>query len=383
MIDAMLARGATGIRCKAPKKPVRCMRRIPHFLNSAFLPLMLSALVVPFALNVEAQQDVRFGVLRLFHPTKLELEQGSGEVISVAETEAASASVFTVNGEPGHRQLVFRVEGNRVVVGAKSSPSWTASARGGGSVALRLIVPGRFQRVFRANLTIEARNGELFAIASMDRETAVASIVASEMDENAPIEALKAQAVATRSFLGGGARHRDFDFCDTTHCQFLKSPPSRMSRVFLAVEATRGQVMEYDGKPLAAMYSSRCGGHTRSLRDAGMDPGERYPYFAVPCTWCRQHPLTWQSRIGNTGKAPKPGDESQRIAKARQWGWSTIPGSDFTATSDHSSWRLEGHSVGHGVGLCQFGAVGMASSGSGFREILSHYYPNTILISQQ
>ena len=91
----------------------------------------------------------------------------------------------------------------------------------------RLTVPGKIHRVYRGRLTIDsaARNGELLAVVSMDRETAVASIVAAEMAESSPMEALKAQAVATRSFLAAGARHQDFDFCDTTHCQFLKSPP--------------------------------------------------------------------------------------------------------------------------------------------------------------
>jgi stage II sporulation protein D len=141
-------------------------------------------------------------------------------------------------------------------------------------------------------------------------------------------------------------------------------------------------VLEYRGKPLAAMYSSRCGGHTRTLRDVGMEPGERYPYYRVSCAWCLKHPFTWRSRIGNSGSALRPGDERQRIAGARQWGWSAIPGSDFTAVKDSSGWRLEGHSVGHSVGMCQHGAIGMAASGASFREILSSYYPNTALISQ-
>lgn len=66
--------------------------------------------------------------------------------------------------------------------------------------------------------------------------------------------------------------------------------------------------------------------------------------------------------------------------EARQWGWSAIPGSDFTATDDRDKWKLEGHSIGHGVGMCQLGAIGMADTGASFREILSHYYPNTMLI---
>ena len=237
--------------------------------------------------------------------------------------------------------------------------------------------------MYWGRLTIEVRNGELIAVTSMDRETAVASIVAAEMDESAPIEALKAQAVATRSFLASGSRHLDFDFCDSTHCQFLKSPPSSMSRVTAAVQATQGLVLEFRGSPLAAMYSSRCGGRTRSLREAGMESGVGYPYYGVQCTWCQQHPLVWRTRIGNSGPAPKPGNEPRRIAEARQWGWSAIPGNDFAAIEDGSGWQLEGHSVGHGLGMCQHGATGMAASGASFRDILAHFYPNTSLASRQ
>src|SRR6266571_2973368 len=61
----------------------------------------------------------------------------------------------------------------------------------------------------------------------MDRETATASVVAAENTPDTPLEALKAQAVAARSyFVAGRGRHHDFDFCDTTHCQFLREPPS-------------------------------------------------------------------------------------------------------------------------------------------------------------
>jgi stage II sporulation protein D len=74
-----------------------------------------------------------------------------------------------------------------------------------------------------------------------------------------------------------------------------------------------------------------------------------------------------------------------RVVEARQWGWGTIPGNDFSAarddSADGSGWKLEGHSVGHGVGMCQHGAVGMAIAGAQFQEILAYYYPNTVLIS--
>jgi stage II sporulation protein D len=344
----------------------------------ALLPLLL----ISTASLAQAQQETRFGVMRLFHPKELSLEPESKQVLSVAAQDVASNTVYFLNGEPGHRHIVFRAAGDHVVVGSRPAGSWTASARDGSAITFRLTVPGKLNRVYSGRLTIQAHHGELVAVVAMDRETAVASIVAAEMLDSAPMEALKAQAVATRSFLTAGPRHIDFDFCDTTHCQFLKSPPSPTSRVAKAVEATRGLVLAYRGKPLAAMYSSRCGGQTHSLRDVGMEPGDAYPYYAVPCAWCRKHPFTWRSTIGSSAEAPKPGDEGHRIAQARQWGWSAIPSSDFTATADGGLWQLQGHSLGHGVGMCQYGAAGMAASGASFREILSHYYPNTLLISQ-
>jgi stage II sporulation protein D len=342
------------------------------------LPLLASFAASP----AMAQQEIRFGVLGLFHPRELVLEPEGKQVLSVAAQDAAEKSALILNGEPGHRQIIFRAEGGRVVAGTRSAGSWTVTARDGGAVAFRLTVPGKLRRIYSGRLNLQVRNGEMLVVVSMDRETAVASIVAAEMVESAPIEALKAQAVATRSFLAAGQRHLDVDFCDTTHCQFLKSPPPPTSRVYRAVEATRGLVIAYHGKPLAAMYSSRCGGKTHSLRDVGADPGDGYPYFAVPCAWCQRHPFTWQSTVRKSGQAPAPGDEHRRIAEARQWGWSAIPGSDFTATRDSDGWRLEGHSVGHGVGMCQHGAAGMAAAGAGFRQILSHYYPNTMLVSE-
>lgn len=344
----------------------------------------LCACVAPLFLKFASsetgrKQEFRFGVLGLFHPNEFAVEQGGEAVLSVASNGIPGIPGWTLNGEPRHRNLVFRAKDAKVVAESHSAESWTVTARDGGSALFRVTVPGKLQRVYLGRLTVLAHHSELIAVVTLDCEAAVGSIVAAEMEESTPMEALKAQAVAARSFLVAGARHADFDFCDTTHCQFLKSPPPIGSRVSRAALETHGLVIEYRDKPVAALYSSRCGGQTRSLLDAGMEPGEGYPYYAVACAWCRQHPYVWRTRIGNAETAPRPGDESQRIREGRQWGWSAIPGNDFRVTGDGDGWSLEGRSVGHGIGMCQHGAAGMALAGAGFREILSHYYPNTSL----
>jgi peptidoglycan hydrolase-like amidase len=159
----------------------------------------------------------------------------------------------------------------------------------------------------------------------MDREVAVASVVAAEMPPTAPFEALKAQAVVARSYYAAGHdRHSGFAFCDTTHCQFLRAWPDAASPAFRATRDTRGLVLEYLGQPLAALYSASCGGRTRAL-----DETSAYPYYSVACDFCRRH-------------AP-------------------------------------GVVHGHQLGLCQAGAAGMAAAGASFQAILDHYLPGTAI----
>ncbi len=323
-----------------------------------------------------AQSTLRFGVLGLFHPKELELSPAGTEPLRIEGISHA----LVLNGEPGNHRLLLRASGQRVEVRNSGSDQLRISARDGSAVRFQLSVPGKLRRVYEGTLTISASRGELLALVLMERETAVATIVASEMPANSPLEALKAQAVVTRSFLAGGARHPAFDFCDTTHCQYLRSPDEITPQVRAAVDATRGLVLAWRGRVVPALYSSRCGGRTRSLREEGMDAGNTYPYYSVECVWCRQHPIRWQTRLPVGTAAPDPRSELSRIAHARQWGWSALPGDTFTVEQDAAGILISGHNIGHSLGLCQFGAIGMAKAGADFRSIMAHFYPNTELV---
>lgn len=319
------------------------------------------------------QRDVRIGVLGLFHPREVALAPVAGRVLSCASGEDRWAV---------QRALRLSVESSsvRILNASKALVPHLACDDGQGSAADFVVtVPEKLSRHYHGTLEISAQAGELLMVVKMELETAVASIVAAESPPHAPTEALKAQAVATRSFLiAGKGRHSGFDFCDTTHCQFLREPPPAGSPAVEATAATRGLVLAYKGQSFAAMYSASCGGRTHSLEELGLATSS-YPYFAVDCDYCHRHPEKWVARLSQAEAASLKQTEESRLKLARRLGWKTVPGNSYSSRTEDGEVILEGTGVGHGIGLCQRGAAEMARQGSSFQQILEHYYPNTEL----
>lgn len=267
---------------------------------------------------------VRIGVFGLFRPAELMLRPAPGNVLVV---DAGAARIVLEGGQA----LRLRAAGDSIEFLASAVPSLRASPRAGGEFLLS--VPGKLERRYRGDLEITATAGVLVPVVAMGREVAVASAVAAESPPGAAIEALEAQAVVTRSYYAAArGRHAGFDFCDTTHCQFLREPPAPSSPAAIAAERTRGLTLHYRGAPIAALFSASCGGRTRALDNPAPD---EYPYFAVDCVYCRRGP-----RVRCSYCDP----------------------------------RADG--AGHGFGLCQTGAKGMAAAGATLREILQRYFPN-------
>jgi hypothetical protein len=133
---------------------------------------------------------------------------------------------------------------------------------------------------------------------------------------------------------------------------------------------------------LPALFSASCGGRTRSLRDLGL-PG--YPYYAVECASCRRGARRWETRLAAGDASPLLASqtrESARLEIGRKLGWKAIPGNNYAARREGEWVVVEGRGAGHGLGLCQKGAAALAEAGRRFPEILSTYYPNTLLASQ-
>lgn len=345
-------------------------------------PLAL-VIIAFFVLPLPAQQPrrIRIAVAGLFHSNQFRIETLANQPLTLR----ASARELTF-GASGTQSIPISRDHATLLVhssdGAFSTKAITFTGKSG-DADFFLVIPGRFRRRYHGALTLTPGKGELIPVVEMELETAVASIVASEAPPNAPLEALKALAVSARSYLVAGApRHSYSDFCDTTHCQFLRNPPAPGSPASRASAETAGLVLTFSNLPFAAMYSASCSGRTHTLRELGLSQ-RGYPYYPVECSYCRAHPDRWTSKIAVLDKTSAPKGERERLALARRLGWSVVPSNDFLAVQSPNGLQLSGVGHGHGLGLCERGAAAMARDGADFRTILAHYYPNTVLDSLQ
>jgi len=336
---------------------------------------------IPETAAKSGESEMRIGVFGLFHPRVLRVTAVRGSTLMLrAGTEQI---LLETSAGTGGAAISQTASGMLLICSQRKiqSSGLVVSGRNGEPVDFELSVPGKITRRFRGTLQIISANDALVPIVTMDLETAVGSVVAAESLADTPMEALKAQAVASRSYLvSGRGRHANFDFCDTTHCQFLREPPTSESAVAKAVRATSGLVLSYESKPFPAMYTRSCSGQTRTPVQVGLTSGD-YPYYSVACEYCRSHPARWTSRIASHEVGSlHSSDESSRMAVDRRLGWSAVESNDFTIRKEGDETVVEGTGLGHGIGLCQAGARTMAEHGASFQQILRHYYPNTNIV---
>lgn len=249
----------------------------------------------------------------------------------------------------------------------------------------------------------------------VDIEQYLYSVVPREMSPGWPAAALQAQAVCARTYvLQRSNPRRAYDLVPSELDQVYQGIAGESPAGRLAVDATVAQVLRYDNLYASVAYSSCCGGHTEAASDAwGSVP---VPYLGgVACTYCSASPnYRWMTAIALSDVAGRFGDRlgpfgalrDVRISatdpsgRARSFellaerGSVNVKGSTFRISVGArvlrslliSTFRLDGPSgmltvegagLGHGVGLCQWGARGMALAGRSARDILALYFPGT------
>jgi len=268
-------------------------------------------------------------------------------------------------------------------------------------------------------LRIKTPPGGLIIIVTMPLEQYVQHVLMAESGVFQNPEALKAMAVAARSYANkftGQHSREGFDFCDTTHCQvfYWRSITERIRAV---AEETRGEYLSYQEKAAATFYHQNCGGTTATGSETWAQISE--PYLSVHADpFCLtsgglhwettlthgqidkalrasslQPPQNWQaleissrSSSGRVHAVNLLGGEpasfslsgsSLRFAVNRAFGWNHIRSDLYELRNSAGKILFSGRGAGHGVGLCQAGAEEMAREGKTYKEILSFYYPGT------
>ncbi|MBP6716306.1 MAG: SpoIID/LytB domain-containing protein [Acidobacteria bacterium] len=228
------------------------------------------------------------------------------------------------------------------------------------------------------------------------------------------------QTIVARTYaLAHLGRHRSegFDLCDTTHCQVYEPARLGTSRfagdVRRAVSRTSGQVLLYAGRPIDALFSADCGGHSATPEQVWGSVA--FPYLrAAPDEFPSLTHRSWRVQISRdhmrtalnadprteigralTSLKVQGPDTSGRVSGVeiigdrrvvvrsdefrqivnRVLGPRGIQSTRFTMRVDAGAYVLEGTGFGHGVGLCQIGAIARARRQTPAEEILSTYFP--------
>ncbi|HEY4365562.1 MAG TPA: SpoIID/LytB domain-containing protein [Bryobacteraceae bacterium] len=280
-----------------------------------------------------------------------------------------------------------------------------------------LIAPALFGA--STDIRVQLRTSRGVQITTLPLERYVAAVLAGESGEFQSAEALKAMAVAARTYavkMRGRHASEGFDLCDTTHCQRVELN-GVTARLEQAAADTAGELLWYEGKPAFTPYTRDCGGRTEDASALWPDLGAPYlkSHADDYCTRAGTSAWQWagdprrivealrQSSLRTTamldrisilnrtasGRASTlvlaGGSESVRIsagalrfAVGRELGWNTIRSDRYEVRSTGGRVVFEGTGSGHGAGLCQRGAEQMGITGRSYREILAYYYPGTV-----
>ncbi|MBI1859352.1 MAG: SpoIID/LytB domain-containing protein [Deltaproteobacteria bacterium] len=268
-------------------------------------------------------------------------------------------------------------------------------------------------QVHVGDLTIRRESNGLSIVNQLPLESYLVGTLAAEMNQFWDLEALKAQAVASRSFARDAirhARHPDFDIEGSTNDQAFAGAGVVNEKIERAVRETVGVLLWEGTRPLKAFFHSRCGGTTQSAREVWQDSSAKTQ--SVACPYCRKNPARWKMIVQRDqlirafGFEPAPGalalsasrNPSGRVTKIMllseglernlsinelrsRLGFTRLRSAifDWQLTRDFAI--FEGRGFGHGVGLCQWGAQYLAKMGKDFLGILRHYYPGVRIAS--
>ena len=241
--------------------------------------------------------------------------------------------------------------------------------------------------------------------------------VAAEMPVSFGPEALKAQAVAARTYVLASTRHPDADVCTDSGCCLAYRTEDElralwgedydecMAAVTAAVNATDGEILTYEGRPIQAVFHASSAGSTEDsaavwsaqpylIAVASPETAEAVPELVSTAVFSPEElarrlgltdadaPETWLAGAerDGAGRVKYLRIAGQTLSGAFVRGALGLRSTDFDLRFDGSSFVFTVAGYGHGVGMSQTGAKLLAAEGWTYGEILAHYYPGTELI---
>ena len=273
------------------------------------------------------------------------------------------------------------------------------------------------RRPYRGRICIVKDSGKTLVVNVLDIEEYVKGVLYNEISHYWPIEAIKAQAVVSRTYalyrvLSSG-RKEAFDLKDDQSSQVYRGYNSEHFRTNKAVDETKGEVLVCANthRVFPAFYHACCGGKTELPQNVWMGNDFKCDFEVVEDPFCSICPyISWKyeistfdfvsclrelgvkgrevkyisvSDITDSGRAKSIlliTDKGQYLLSAQKvrmmLGSSRLRSTLFQVRMIGNKLIFWGHGWGHGVGMCQWGAYGMALKGYSYKEILKFYFPN-------
>ena len=274
--------------------------------------------------------------------------------------------------------------------------------------SLRTESENSLKRIYNGNLICKSDLGSVFLINTPDTEDYIAGVVMAEGGNGGSVEYYKTQAVLVRTYLNKYEKKHINDFfnlCDGVHCQAYHGITTD-SLIVNAVLKTKGEVItDQDSVLIISAFHSNCGGETVAAADVWLID---QPYLKkVIDPYClSSRNATWETRISTADwtaylqkksfmeniTAPSVFNFTQKNRKVN-YAVATfnypltviradfgLKSTFFSVTSAGDYVILKGKGYGHGIGLCQEGAMVMAKKGLDYKQIINFYYSCVKLI---
>lgn len=274
--------------------------------------------------------------------------------------------------------------------------------------------------LYKGDIVLRATpEGRLDIVEHIPLEDYLYGVLPVEMSPDWPLEALKAQAVASRTYaLRYINPSKDFDVTDGVEMQVYNGTSKISPRIIEAVNSTRGEVLKFKGRLISAFFHACCGGHTASVRSAWGEEITK-PLYGVQDPFCSpSRHYRWEYFLassellkyiqseGSTALKVKSlkvhkKDRSGRavsFAVGTDAGTRTVQATELrkrlgtfefrstyitSVSAVKGGFEISGRGWGHGVGMCQEGAKYMAFKGKSYKKILHHYYPGAAIVDNE